>query len=88
MWPRELLLQGSESHARSLRRQSATGLLVSGLPAATARAYGQRLLPPRSVIDHRSGQTDGLYLTALARWRLAQRRENAAFREASYRDAE
>ena len=88
MWPSDLLLKGSESHARSLRRQSATGLLVSGLPAATARAYGQRLLPPRIVIDQRSGHTDGLYLTALTRWRLAQRRENAAFRDASYRDGQ
>ncbi len=82
VWPREILLQGHRSHAQGARRQSALSLLVTNDPIGLARAYRQRILPPRSVIEHRSGPSNVPYPLALVRWRLEQRRQARAFRNA------
>lgn len=72
-WPRQILLKGSDSVVQSLRRQALVSLLVSGRRRELSTPALQRLLPPRRLIDHQSGDSDGSYLSALYRWRREQR---------------
>lgn len=88
VWRPSLLLTAHNSHTHSLRRQFVLGALMDESPAAIGRSYLERLFPPRAVIDHRFEPDAGPYPVALARWRLAQRREAAAFKDAGYGDGE
>jgi hypothetical protein len=76
IWPRDLLLQGADSAATSMRQQSALSLLVKGRAPESAAAYVKRVAPPREVIDLRAGPTDDPYPVALFRWRLSQARRS------------
>jgi hypothetical protein len=65
VWPRDILLQGHMSHEQSFRRQFAVGLLVDDGVYATGRAYAQRLVPQRVLIDYRSDGSNGTFQTLL-----------------------
>jgi hypothetical protein len=73
IWPDRILLAGTESLAKSFRRQSFASYLITGRRRDVTRAMLHRFFPARSVIDDRYPGCDCPYPVALLQWRRSQR---------------